>query len=309
MSFPLAGNARVKEAVTSMISLRRIPHAILIDGDKGTGRHTLARYIAQAAVCGKDNAPCGECRSCRVAESGAHPDITFISPEEGKKFINVGQIRTLRAEAFVKPHMSERRVFVINTAETMNESAQNAFLKVLEEPPEGVVFILVSLSASELLETVVSRCTRLSLVPPDIDTAVGYIAQNTGFGKELIAAATEETGGNIGAALGILSDGGGEKSDTAEKFIDYMLDGNQAKMLALTADIEKSRIDSELFIKELKAGLARRIRKIGMTGDTAAKLSEFYYSMSEFEASLATNINLGLLFCAVVCRAAEIYSR
>ncbi len=309
MSFPLAGNARVKEAVTSMISLRRIPHAILIDGDKGTGRHTLARYIAQAAVCGKDNAPCGECRSCRVAKSGAHPDITFISPEEGKKFINVGQIRTLRAEAFVKPHMSKRRVFVINTAETMNESAQNAFLKVLEEPPEGVIFILVSLSASELLETVVSRCTRLSLVPPDIDTAIRYISENTDYGRELIAAAAEETGGNIGAALGILSDGGGEKSDTVEKFIDYMLAGDQGKMLALTADIEKSRIDSEIFIKELKAGLARRIRKIGMTGDTAAKLSEFYYSLSEFEASLATNINLGLLFCAAVCRAAEIYSR
>ena len=309
MSFPLAGNARVKDAVTSMISLRRIPHAILIDGDKGTGRHTLARYIAQAAVCGKDNAPCGECRSCRVAESGAHPDITFISPEEGKKFINVGQIRTLRAEAFVKPHMSKRRVFVINTAETMNESAQNAFLKVLEEPPEGVIFILVSLSASELLETVVSRCTRLSLVPPDIDTAIRYISENTDYGRELIAAAAEETGGNIGAALGILSDGGGEKSDTVEKFIDYMLAGDQGKMLALTADIEKSRIDSEIFIKELKAGLARRIRKIGMTGDTAAKLSEFYYSLSEFEASLATNINLGLLFCAAVCRAAEIYSR
>lgn len=309
MSFPLAGNARVKEAVTSMISLHRIPHAILIDGDKGTGRHTLARYIAQAAVCGKDNAPCGECRSCRVAKSGAHPDITFISPEEGKKFINVGQIRTLRAEAFVKPHMSERRAFVINTAEVMNESAQNAFLKVLEEPPEGVIFILVSLSASELLETVVSRCTRLSLVPPDIDTAIRYISENTDYGRGLIAAAAEETGGNIGAALGILSDGGGEKSDTVEKFIDYMLAGDQGKMLALTADIEKSRIDSELFIKELKAGLARRIRKIGMTGDTAAKLSEFYYSLSEFEASLATNINLGLLFCAAVCRAAEIYSR
>ena len=309
MNFPLAGNLRVKEAVTSMISLHRIPHAILIDGDKGTGRHTLARYIAQAVVCGKDNAPCGECRNCRVAKSGAHPDITFISPEEGKKFINVGQIRTLRAEAFVKPHMSERRVFIINTAETMNESAQNAFLKVLEEPPEGVVFILVSLSASELLETVVSRCTRLSLVPPDIDTTVGYIAQNTGFGKELIAAAAEETGGNIGAALGILSDGGGEKSDAAEKFIDFMLAGDQAKMLELTADIEKSRIESELFIKELKTGLARRIRKTDMTGDKAAKLSEFYYSLSEFEASLATNINLGLLFCAAVCRAAEIYSR
>lgn len=309
MSFPLAGNARVKDAVTSMISLRRIPHAILIDGDKGTGRHTLARYIAQAAVCGKDNAPCGECRSCRVAKSGAHPDITFISPEEGKKFINVGQIRTLRAEAFVKPHMSKRRAFVINTAEVMNESAQNAFLKVLEEPPEGVIFILVSLSASELLETVVSRCTRLSLVPPDIDTAIRYISENTDYGRGLIAAAAEETGGNIGAALGILSDGGGEKSDTVEKFIDYMLAGDQGKMLALTADIEKSRIDSEIFIKELKAGLARRIRKIGMTGDTAAKLSEFYYSLSEFEASLATNINLGLLFCAAVCRAAEIYSR
>lgn len=309
MNFPLAGNVRVKEAVTSMISLHRIPHAILIDGDKGTGRHTLARYIAQAAVCGKENAPCGECRNCRVSESGAHPDITFISPEEGKKFINVGQVRTLRAEAFVKPHMSERRVFIINTAETMNESAQNAFLKVLEEPPEGVVFILVSLSASELLETVVSRCTRLSLAPPDIDTAVRYISENTDYGRELIAAAAEETGGNIGAALRMLSDGGGDKSDTAEKFIDFMLAGDQAKMLAITADIEKSRIDSELFIKELKAGITRRIRKSDMTGDTAAKLSEFYYSLSEFEASLATNINLGLLFCAAVCRAAEIYSR
>ena len=80
MSFPLAGNERIKAAVLAAIAERRIPHAILIEGDKGTGRHTLASFISEAAVCDGENAPCGVCRGCHLAKTSAHPDISVTAP-------------------------------------------------------------------------------------------------------------------------------------------------------------------------------------------------------------------------------------
>ena len=175
MSFPLAGNARIRGALTAAIESGRLPHAILIEGDKGTGRHTLAAFTARAAVCEGENKPCGECRGCRLEHAGTHPDIWTVAPEDGKKNITVAQIRSLRSEAYVKPHMSARRVFIIDMADTMNEQAQNALLKVLEEPPGSVLFILIAENKAALLDTVISRCTVLSLSPPEISEAEKYL--------------------------------------------------------------------------------------------------------------------------------------
>ena len=126
------------------------------------GEETLS--LAAAMLCTSDGArPCGVCRDCRKAEKGIHPDIITVArltDEKGKprREIYVDQIRDVAADAVVLPNEAECKVYIIRDADTMNAAAQNALLKVLEEPPRFVSFLLVAASASALLETVRSRC-------------------------------------------------------------------------------------------------------------------------------------------------------
>lgn len=306
MSFPLAGNERVKAAVLAAVAENRIPHAILLEGDKGTGRHTLMRFLSEAAVCGGENPPCRVCRGCHLAQIGTHPDITVTAPEDGKKNITVAQIRELRLEAYVKPHMADRRVFVIDKADSMNEQAQNALLKVLEEPPGDIIFILIAESAAALLDTIISRCTVLSLVPPEMPDALRYLVNNTEFSEEQIKEALKTTGGNIGAAKEALAGGGTAAQSAAKRFSELLISGNEAEMLKITAQFEKSRVSADEFLKELKLSVAAEIKKNLRNTYSAKALARFYDSLAEFEDALKTNINLSLLFCALVCKAAQI---
>ena len=306
MSFPLVGNERIRDAVTSAVAEKRIPHAILLEGDRGTGRHTLMQFLSRAAVCDGENAPCGECRGCHLAEVGTHPDITVVTPEDGKKNIAVSQIRDLRADAYVKSHMAARRVFVIDKADSMNEQAQNALLKVLEEPPADIIFILIAESATALLDTIISRCTVLSLVPPETNKALEYLRKNTEFSEEQIKEAIGIMGNNIGAALDGLSGAGTATQTAAKRFTELLISGDEAGMLKVTAQLEKSRVLADEFLKELKLSIATEIKKNLSNHHSAKALVSFYDALPEFEEALKTNINLSLLFCTLVCKAAEI---
>ncbi|MGN0493477.1 MAG: DNA polymerase III subunit delta' [Acutalibacteraceae bacterium] len=306
MSFPLAGNERIKAAVLAAVAENRIPHAILIEGDRGTGRHTLARFLSKAAVCGGENPPCGACRGCHLAQTGAHPDITVAAPEDGKKNITVAQIRALRSEAYVKPHMADRRVFVIDRADSMNEQAQNALLKVLEEPPGDIIFILIAESAAALLDTIISRCTVLSLVPPEIPEAIGYLKKSTSYTDGQIKSALESTCGNIGAAIEVLSGGGAAAQTAARRFAELLVSPDEAEMIKITAPFEKSRVLADEFLKELKLAVASEIKKRLRSPSAAKALSRFYDGLDGYESALQTNVNLSLLFCALTCKAAEI---
>lgn len=306
MSFPLIGNERIKDACLALIAENRLPHAILIEGDPGTGRHTLAHYLAAASVCSGENPPCGACHGCHLAEIGTHPDISVTAPEDGKKNIAVAQIRAVRAAAYVKPHMANHRVFLIDGADSMNEQAQNALLKVLEEPPGGVLFLLIAESAAALLDTILSRCILLSLVPPDREQAAEYLATNTDYSAADIENALDETGNNIGAALRIFGGGETKAQSAAEQFITLLPNGDGAALLKITAPFEKSRVDANLFFKELRLATAAAVKKNRQNAYTAGILMRFYDRLPALEESLQTNINLGLLFCALVCAAEEI---
>ena len=146
-----------------------LSHAYLIAAPREEGL-ARARLLAQALVCDHPDGlrPCGVCRHCRKALSGIHPDILFIrrrTDDKGKprKELYVEQVRDMVADAAVLPNEAERKVYVIEEAGTMNGAAQNALLKLLEEPPRFVALILVAESAGLLLETVRSRCVTLHL--------------------------------------------------------------------------------------------------------------------------------------------------
>ena len=301
---PLAGNDTAKRATDGFIRSVRIPHAILIEGDFGTGKHTLAAFIARAAVCDGGDKPCGTCNGCHLATVGSHPDITYILPEEGKKNITVDRIRTLRADAFVKPHTASHRVFIIDGAERMNPQAQNALLKVLEEPPSGVIFILITESRTALLETIVSRCTPLTLIVPEYGEALEYMQKNTAFDGEAIRDTLTQTGGNIGKAIQLLdSRRENPARGAAVKFCELLFEGSELDLLYLTHPFEKNRVLADEFFSQLKIAIGEQLRRTYTRRKRSQTLTALYDNIGRYQELLKSNINLSLLFSATVCEA------
>lgn len=163
----LAGNRRLKEQLSFQEEGRGLSHAYILCGPRGSGRHTLAGLLSAALVCSapEGRRPCGTCPHCKKAAAGIHPDIAVIAgPGEGKP-ITVDQIRSVRADAYVRPNEAERKVYILEGAEQLNPSAQNAMLKLLEDGPAYAAFLLLADNGGGLLQTVRSRCEQLDLTP------------------------------------------------------------------------------------------------------------------------------------------------
>ncbi|MBQ4321443.1 MAG: hypothetical protein IJC35_04310 [Oscillospiraceae bacterium] len=122
--------------------------------------HNLFTALAASALCSApDRRPCGICPHCRKVISGSHPDFRRFAPEKDKRIFPVSLARDLREEAWILPNEAERKVFLLEAADTMNGAAQNALLKILEEPPAGTLFLLQCENPGRFLETIRSRCT------------------------------------------------------------------------------------------------------------------------------------------------------
>lgn len=146
---------------------RPLSHAYIITGGNTASRAQYARRLASAYVCDGTSAPCGVCRHCEKTAAGIHPDVISLSPAEGKKEILVDQARALRADAYVRPNEAQRKVYVIDPADSMNDTAQNALLKVLEDGPPYAAFLLLCAQPGQLLATIRSRCETLTLPPEE----------------------------------------------------------------------------------------------------------------------------------------------
>jgi DNA polymerase-3 subunit delta' len=174
--------------------LRKHPaHGLLFKGTKGIGKLDLAINFAQSLLCQRPDRSghaCGECPSCHWFEQGTHPDYRLLQPESlsldgedsetGKKpskQISIDQIRGLADFFGMTSHQGGRRVIVIHPAETMNSNAANALLKSIEEPPPGLLFILVSHKPQQLLPTILSRCLSFALPAPDAASVTRWLAE------------------------------------------------------------------------------------------------------------------------------------
>ena len=162
----LAGNPRIRQ----MLENRRedLPHACIISGPVGSGRHTLSGLLCAAMVCqaeSRDRRPCGVCGACKKAFSGIHPDVNVITgPDEGKP-ITVQQVRDMRNDAYIRPNEGRRKVYVLEHAGDMRPDAQNAMLKLLEEGPEYAAFLLLCENPGSILQTIRSRSVEWKLAP------------------------------------------------------------------------------------------------------------------------------------------------
>lgn len=215
----LLGNERLKENLTSSLRRGHISHFYLICGPAGSGKHTLAKLLAAAILCGKQDAPCGHCSPCRKVFDGNHPDfITVVDPEH--KNIAVKIVREIRDDMFIRPNEAEHKIYLF--AQDLGVEGQNALLKVLEEPPSYGVFMLLTDNPEKILPTVRSRCTELNLLSLPADTLRrALVRQFPESSAEDIDAAMMRSGGFLGQAQELLASGEAVSAQTkafAESF-------------------------------------------------------------------------------------------
>lgn len=152
------GGEEIQKSLSLAFAGDRFPHAVLLEGGSGSGTDRLAAVLARAAVClSSGDKPCGTCAGCVKSAAGSHPDIFTLNGDENPRAFPVDAVRRIRADAYVRPNEAPRRVFVLLGMQNMSEISQNALLKILEEPPENVLFVLTTVSAASLLPTVRSR--------------------------------------------------------------------------------------------------------------------------------------------------------
>jgi len=163
----LAGNPRLKEQLSRRRERAGLSHAYILSGPRGSGRHTLAKLLAAAMECTAPagRRPCGTCSHCKKVYGNIHPDVKTEAGPGPNKPIGVDQIRALRSDAYIRPNEGARKVYLLEEADQMNASAQNAMLKLLEEGPPYAAFLLLAENAGGLLQTVRSRCEDLPLAP------------------------------------------------------------------------------------------------------------------------------------------------
>lgn len=152
-----------EKSIFAALCTRRFPHAAILEGSSPDERMNLAKKIAAALVCTGGEVPCGSCPNCRKASADSHADILIYSVEDKPKAFKVDMVREIRSKAYIVPNEAERKVFILENSHTMGVEGQNAILKILEEPPSYVNFILLCSSKSGFLPTVLSRAAVYNL--------------------------------------------------------------------------------------------------------------------------------------------------
>lgn len=163
----------------------RLSHALLLRGPAGLGKHAFAWRLAHSLLCSTPEtefSACTRCRSCVLFAAGTHPDLAVVAPIDDHKTIGVDQVRALGEFLALRPHTSTHKVVLLAPADAMNIHAANSLLKLLEEPPPGVVFLLVTAYPSRLPATVRSRCADVSFRVPERSEAMHWLAQQPDIG-------------------------------------------------------------------------------------------------------------------------------
>ncbi len=247
----------------------RLPHALLLAGQKGLGKFDLARQFAAALLCeahSESGRACGQCLACNWFDQGNHPDFRLLQPEamtddgdaeEGKKKasqqITIDQVRGLDDFLSVGTHRGGLRIILVNPSEAMNRSTANALLKTLEEPATNTLFLMITNEPTRLLPTIRSRCQLIPVPVPGADLASRVLADaGVREADRWLALA----GGSPLLAVEMASGGQGA---WLESMIGKLATGQKIDPLAAAAELEKSVKESKgkLLLKHLVEALQK----------------------------------------------------
>jgi len=248
-------NQAAHRTLAAYLSGGRFPHAILLEGPAGCGKYTFARIVAAAILCAGENRPCGECPHCRKVEKDIHPDVPVYRGEGGSRSFHIEVVRQIRQEAYVRPNEAESKVLILRDIHTMTPQAQNALLKMIEEPPRGVHFLCTCENKSALLPTVLSRVALISLEVPDTEQCREALAKlRPEADPQRQKAAAVQTRGNIGKALELLEQPeGASLYQTAQTLLFNAAIGNELEALTALTPYERNRAGFRELLVPLRA--------------------------------------------------------
>ncbi len=217
----LSGHDTIKRSLLHAIAQDRIGNAYIFEGAPGVGKSLCAKIFAQSLVCEGNDVPCGECISCRQAEAGVLPDIIFLKKAKNESSFSVDDVREqIISDAYIKPRTAKRKVFVIDSADDLNVASQNALLKVLEEPPSYVTFIICVTAKESLLSTVLSRSQVVTFFPLPEETVKERLL-SLGASNDAAKAFARLSQGSPGVAEELLKNP--EKCEKIKKSIDAFM--------------------------------------------------------------------------------------
>ena len=246
----LAGNAPLKRQLSLETARRGLGHAYILSGPAGSGRHTLAGLLAAALVCtGGGEAPCLSCSGCKKALGNIHPDV--IRAGGAGDELNVARVRAIRSDAYIRPNEAPRKVYILENAQDMNPSSQNALLKLLEEGPAYAAFLLLTDNAAALLATVRSRCQVLTLSPVSLQEAEEFLAARfPDRAPAEVAGAAARCEGILGRAVDLLEGkAGNEKAlEGAARLMELFCGGDELALLDFCARLERDKWDRETLV-------------------------------------------------------------
>lgn len=200
----LYSNEENKRLISLLLTKGREPHSLVITGETGSGRRTLARYFAASLMCDEHNGrPCGHCKSCRMIENDEHPDLITARANENGNY-TLDDIRALVSDAVIKPNEGDFKVYLIPDLDRSVNTAtavQNVLLKLVEEPPAHCVMIMTAVNKEIFLPTIVSRVLTLKTELCSKHDAEQWLTEQGRFKQDDIIHAVGCCGGNFGRCV------------------------------------------------------------------------------------------------------------
>ena len=223
-----------------------LQHAWLFTGPPGSGRSNAAHAFAAALLCEK--AGCSECKSCRMAQSGTHPDVSVLTTE--KVIISIEEVRNLVAASHFGGSLSKYQIMIIEDADRMMERSSNVLLKALEEPPAGTIWILCAPSEADMLPTIRSRVRRVALKQPSTETVAQLLMSRDFVDSTLAHQVAAESQGHIGMArrLATSTDARARRRETLVAAM--QIDSIPKAMMTAERWLELAKKDAEVLTTE-----------------------------------------------------------
>lgn len=201
------GNNAEKQRLISSITENTLPHALMIVGDRGSGKKTLALEIAMALNCeqkGNENEPlpCHRCNTCKRISEGKFTDVKRLRLADGRATIGVDEVRTFKEDMYLSATESQYKLYIFENAETLTTQAQNALLIALEEPFSNVISILLTESQDKILTTIKSRTRQIVMERFSTECLSEYFLKNDAAAKEMHRAEPQRFNGVLMSAAG-----------------------------------------------------------------------------------------------------------
>lgn len=260
----IIGNERLKEYFSERIISNNFPHAIILEGAYGSGKRSFATALAQACLCQEMDKPCGVCKNCRQIKDGVAPDVKIISLPEDKATISVDAVRFIKNDVLSVPCEGDYKFYIVSDAEKMTVQAQNALLKILEEPPSFVVFILLCENANLLLSTIRSRapvfrmqkftCEELSDILISVSDKAGVMAEKD---PQLYEKIVKSADGSIGMAVLSLDKRSADRlsgrRELISRFLTVLTGVDKITFAGMEDELPSKREELNAFVGELRS--------------------------------------------------------